>query len=162
VAKGLTHIRDAIDLKRMMTMVVVALVPCVLMAFWNTGYQANLAISRMVDAGLEPAFDWHHSIHALLGLAHDPGSFLDNFVYGAIYFLPIYIVCMTAGGLSEVVFSCIRGHEVNEGFLVTGLLFPLTLPPDIPLWQVAIGIMFGVVVGKEIFGGTGATSSIQP
>jgi len=155
VAKGLTHIRDAIDLKRMMTMVVVALVPCVLMAFWNTGYQANLAIARIIDAGLEPAYDWHQSIHALFGLAHDPGSFLDNFVYGAIYFLPVYIVCMTAGGLSEVVFSCIRGHEVNEGFLVTGLLFPLTLPPDIPLWQVAIGIMFGVVVGKEIFGGTG-------
>lgn len=155
VAKGLTHIRDAIDLKRMMTMVVIALIPCVLMAFWNTGYQANLAIARIVDAGLEPAYDWHQSIHALLGLAHDPGSFLDNFVYGAIYFLPVYIVCMTAGGLCEVVFSCIRGHEINEGFLVTGLLFPLTLPPDIPLWQVAIGIMFGVVVGKEIFGGTG-------
>ncbi len=155
VAKGLTHVRDAIDLKRMMTMVVVALVPCVLMAFWNTGYQANLAIGKMVEAGLEPAFDWHHSLQTMLGLGHNPGSFLDNFVYGAIYFLPVYIVCMTAGGLSEVVFSCIRGHEVNEGFLVTGLLFPLTLPPDIPLWQVAIGIMFGVVIGKEIFGGTG-------
>lgn len=155
VAKGLTHIRDAIDLKRMMTMVVVALVPCVLMAFWNTGYQANLAIGKIVDAGLEPHFDWHHSLQAMFGLGHNPGSFLDNFVYGAIYFLPVYIVCMTAGGLSEVVFSCIRGHEVNEGFLVTGLLFPLTLPPDIPLWQVAIGIMFGVVIGKEIFGGTG-------
>jgi Na+-transporting NADH:ubiquinone oxidoreductase subunit NqrB len=109
----------------------------------------------MVEAGLEPAFDWHHSLLTMLGLGHNPSSFLDNFVYGAIYFLPVYIVCMTAGGLSEVVFSCIRGHEVNEGFLVTGLLFPLTLPPDIPLWQVAIGIMFGVVVGKEIFGGTG-------
>ncbi len=155
VAKGLTHIRDAIDLKRMMTMVVVALVPCVLVAFWNTGYQANLAIGKIVEAGLEPAFDWHHSLLAMLGLGHDPGRFLDNFVYGAIYFMPVYIVCMTAGGLSEVVFSCIRGHEVNEGFLVTGLLFPLTLPPDIPLWQVAIGIMFGVVIGKEIFGGTG-------
>lgn len=155
VAKGLTHIRDAIDLKRMMTMVVVSLIPCVLMSFWNTGYQANVAISRIVDAGLEPAFDWHHSLHAMLGLAHDPSSFLDNFVYGMIYFLPVYIVCMAAGGICEVIFSVIRGHEINEGFLVSGLLFPLTLPPDIPLWQVAIGIMFGVVVGKEIFGGTG-------
>ena len=155
VAKGLTHIRDAIDLKRMMTMVVVALIPCVLMAFWNTGYQANVAIEKLIAAGLEPAFDWHHSLHAALGLGHNSGSFLDNFVYGAIYFLPVYLVCMIAGGLSEVVFSCIRGHEVNEGFLVTGLLFPLTLPPDIPLWQVALGIMFGVVIGKEIFGGTG-------
>ncbi len=155
VAKGLTHIRDAIDLKRMMTMVVVSLIPCVLMSFWNTGYQANLAISRILDAGLEPAFDWHQTIHAMLGLAHDPNSFLDNFVYGMIYFLPVYIVCMAAGGICEVIFSTVRGHEINEGFLVTGLLFPLTLPPDIPLWQVAIGIMFGVVIGKEIFGGTG-------
>ncbi len=155
VAKGLTHIRDAIDLKRMMTMVVVSLIPCVLMSFWNTGYQANLAITSLVNAGLEPAFDWHHNLHAMLGLAHNPSSFLDNFVYGMIYFLPVYIVCMAAGGICEVIFSVVRGHEINEGFLVSGLLFPLTLPPDIPLWQVAIGIMFGVVVGKEIFGGTG-------
>ncbi len=155
IAKGLTHVRDALDLKRMMTMVVVALIPCVFMAMWNTGLQANLAIQSLLDAGLEPGYDWHHSIHEMIGLGHDPGSFLDNLVYGAIFFLPIYIVCMTAGGICEVIFSCIRGHEVNEGFLVTGLLFPLTLPPDIPLWQVAIGIMFGVVIGKEIFGGTG-------
>jgi Na+-transporting NADH:ubiquinone oxidoreductase subunit B len=74
---------------------------------------------------------------------------------GATYFLPVYIVCMTAGGICEVLFSIIRKHEVNEGFLVTGLLFPLTLPPSIPLWQVAVGIIFGVVIGKEVFGGTG-------
>ncbi|MFN3191496.1 MAG: NADH:ubiquinone reductase (Na(+)-transporting) subunit B [Aureliella sp.] len=155
VTKGKTHVRDALDLKRMMIMVVVALVPCVLMAFWNTGYQANLAIAAMEEAGLQPHFDWHDTIHKALGLGHDPGSFLDNFVYGAIFFMPVYIVCMTAGGICEVIFSIIRGHEVNEGFLVSGLLFPLTLPPAIPLWQVAVGIMFGVVVGKEIFGGTG-------
>lgn len=155
VSKGSTHVRDSLDLKRMMTMVVVALIPCVFMAMWNTGYQANLAIESMQAAGLEPYYDWHQQIHAMLGLGHSSSSFLDNIVYGAIFFLPIYIVCMTAGGISEVIFSCIRGHEVNEGFLVTGLLFPLTLPPDIPLWQVAIGIMFGVVIGKEIFGGTG-------
>lgn len=155
VTKGSTHVRDALDLKRMMSMVVVALIPCVLMAFWNTGYQANLAIQNLEAAGLQPAFDWHHSIHSMLGLGHDPSSFLDNFIYGAIFFLPVYIVCMTAGGISEVIFSIVRGHEVNEGFLVTGLLFPLTLPPAIPLWQVALGIMFGVIVGKEIFGGTG-------
>lgn len=155
VAKGLTHVRDSLDLKRMMTMVVVALIPCVFMAMWNTGYQANLAMERLVNAGLEPAFDWHNSIHTWLGLGHSSASFLDNFVYGAIFFLPIYITCMAAGGTAEVIFSTIRKHEVNEGFLVTGLLFPLTLPPDIPLWQVAIGIIFGVVVGKEIFGGTG-------
>lgn len=155
VAKGLTHVRDSLDLKRMMIMVVVALVPAVFMAMWNTGYQANLAIEKMQAAGLEPAFDWHNVIHGWLGLGHSSASFLDNFVYGATYFLPVYIVCMAAGGTCEVIFSIIRKHEVNEGFLVSGLLFPLTLPPDIPLWQVAVGIMFGVVIGKEIFGGTG-------
>ncbi len=155
VARGLTHIRDSLDLKRMMTMVVIALIPCVFMAMWNTGLQANLAIEQIIAAGLEPAYDWHNDIHTLLGLGHDSKSFLDNFVYGAIFFLPVYIVCMAAGGTAEVVFSTIRKHEVNEGFLVTGLLFPLTLPPAIPLWQVAIGIIFGVVIGKEIFGGTG-------
>ena len=155
VTKGSTHVRDALDLKRMMIMVVLALVPCVFMSLWNTGYQANLAIEAMEQAGLEPYFDWHHTIHSTLGLGHNPSSFLDNVVYGATFFLPVYIVCMTFGGICEVIFSCIRGHEVNEGFLVSGLLFPLTLPPGIPLWQVAIGIMFGVVIGKEIFGGTG-------
>lgn len=155
VTKGSTHVRDALDLKRMMIMVVLALVPCVFMAMWNTGYQANLAIASLEEAGLQPAFDWHDSAQKMVGRGHDPNSFLDNLIYGAIFFLPIYIVCMTAGGICEVIFSIVRGHEVNEGFLVSGLLFPLTLPPDIPLWQVAIGIMFGVVIGKEIFGGTG-------
>ncbi len=155
VARGSTHVRDSLDLKRMMSMVVVALIPCVFMAMWNTGYQANLTIDALTAAGLEPAFDWHQSVHEMLGRGHDPSSFLDNLLYGAVFFVPVYVVCMAAGGTCEVIFSIIRGHEVNEGFLVTGLLFPLTLPPDIPLWQVAIGIMFGVVIGKEIFGGTG-------
>jgi Na+-transporting NADH:ubiquinone oxidoreductase subunit B len=76
-------------------------------------------------------------------------------MYGAIFFIPIYVVCMFVGGHIELVFSVLRGHEINEGFLVTGLLFPLTLPASIPLWQVAVGIAFGVVVAKEVFGGTG-------
>jgi len=155
VTKGLTHIRDALDLKRMMIMVVVSLIPCTLFGMWNIGYQANVAIQSLLENKLKPAFDWHHTIHQALGLAHAPNSFLDCFVLGAIYFIPIYLVCMTVGGLCETIFSIIRKHEINEGFLVTGLLFPLTLPPDIPLWQVAIGIAFGVVFGKEIFGGTG-------
>jgi Na+-transporting NADH:ubiquinone oxidoreductase subunit B len=155
VTKGSTHVRDALDLKRMMSMVVVALIPCVLMAMWNTGYQANRAIAAIEAAGGEVAFDWHHTVQSFLGLGHDPSSLLDNFVYGAIYFIPIYAVCMFVGGHIELLFSIVRGHEVNEGFLVTGLLFPLTLPPDIPLWQVAVGIAFGVVIGKEVFGGTG-------
>jgi Na+-transporting NADH:ubiquinone oxidoreductase subunit B len=83
------------------------------------------------------------------------GSILPCLIHGALYFLPAYLVTMIAGGICEVIFSVVRRHEINEGFLVTGMLFPLTLPAHIPLWQVAIGIIFGVVVGKEIFGGTG-------
>jgi len=94
-------------------------------------------------------------VHTAIGLGHDASNHVDNFVYGAIFFLPIYIVCMFVGGHVELVFSVLRGHEINEGFLVTGLLFPLTLPASIPLWQVAVGIAFGVIVAKEVFGGTG-------
>jgi Na+-transporting NADH:ubiquinone oxidoreductase subunit B len=92
---------------------------------------------------------------ALLGGGHDPGSIYDNFVLGALYFLPIYAVTMAAGGFWEMLFSGVRNHEINEGFFVTSFLYALILPATIPLWQVAIGISFGVVIGKEIFGGTG-------
>ncbi|TWU39648.1 NADH:ubiquinone reductase (Na(+)-transporting) subunit B [Novipirellula artificiosorum] len=155
VATGSTHVRDAIDLKRMMTTVVVALIPVTLFGMWNVGYQANYAFQEMAAAGMETSGDWHHMIHEAIGFGHNPSNFLDNFVLGAIHFLPIYIVCMFVGGHIEMIFSVLRGHEINEGFLVTGLLFPLTLPPTIPLWQVALGIAFGVIVAKEVFGGTG-------
>ncbi|TWT80910.1 Na(+)-translocating NADH-quinone reductase subunit B [Planctomycetes bacterium CA13] len=155
VATGSTHVRDAIDLKRMMTTVVVALIPVTLFGMWNIGYQANYAIQEMAAVGMDSSGDWHHWIHEAIGFGHNPSNFLDNFVLGAIHFLPIYIVCMFVGGHIEMVFSVLRGHEINEGFLVTGLLFPLTLPPTIPLWQVALGIAFGVIVAKEVFGGTG-------
>ncbi|MCH2115406.1 MAG: NADH:ubiquinone reductase (Na(+)-transporting) subunit B [Pirellulales bacterium] len=152
VSAGAAHVRDGMNLKRMMSLVVVALAPCFFMAMHNTGYQANYAVAQ----GLGEQMDtWREPVLAALSLGHDPDSFLDNFVLGALFFLPVYIVTMTAGGLWEVLFATVRGHEINEGFLVTGALFPLTLPPTIPLWQVAIGISFGVVVGKEIFGGTG-------
>jgi Na+-transporting NADH:ubiquinone oxidoreductase subunit B len=91
----------------------------------------------------------------MLGLQLSSASIIANFLMGLLYFLPVYIVTMAAGGLWEVLFASVRGHEVNEGFVVSGLLFPLTLPPTIPLWQVAVGISFGVVIGKEVFGGTG-------
>lgn len=150
--KGAAHIRDSLDLKRMMVMVIVALTPCIFMAFWNTGLQANLAISSS-DA-VTPLGTWQTELAKALGCTFEP-TFLNNIIHGACYFLPVYIVCMTVGGTWEVIFSIIRKHEVNEGFLVTGMLFPLTLPPTIPLWQVAVGISFGVVIGKEVFGGTG-------
>jgi len=150
-----THVRDGIDLKRMMTMVVVSLIPVTLFGMWNVGYQANLAIEKMAAVGAAYEFDWHHTVQTFLGLGHDPSSFIDCFMYGAIHFIPIYAVCMFVGGHIELIFSVLRGHEINEGFLVTGLLFPLTLPASIPLWQVALGIAFGVIVAKEVFGGTG-------
>lgn len=155
VAKGSTHVRDAIDLKRMMITVVLALIPVTLFGMWNAGYQANTAIEAMDAVGMDHNGDWHYTIHQTLGFTNDSASHADNFVLGALHFIPIYIVCMFVGGHIEAVFSILRGHEINEGFLVTGLLFPLTLPPTIPLWQVAVGISFGVVVAKEVFGGTG-------
>ncbi len=151
VAKGSVHVRDAIDLKRTMITVVVALLPCILMALYNTGYQANKVIASMVTTPT----GWRSDIMLTLGLAYNPANIISNFVHGALYFFPIFLVTQVAGGLCEVIFSTIRKHEINEGFLVTGMLYPLTLPATIPLWQVAVGIIFGVVIGKEVFGGTG-------
>ncbi len=151
--KGAAHVRDAMDLKRMMITVVAALVPCILMAFVNTGYQANLALAGVSEAAA--AAGWRGTIIDMLGVGYDPQSIVANLVHGALYFLPVFIVCNVVGGFWEALFAIVRKHEINEGFLVTGMLFPLTLPPTIPLWQVAIGISFGVVLGKEVFGGTG-------
>lgn len=152
VTKTAPHVRDGLDLKRMMIMVVVALVPCTFMAMYNTGLQANTFLAGQSAADFQ---GWRHTVLSLLGLSYDPQGFLSNLIHGALYFLPVYAVCMAVGGTWEMIFSIVRKHEINEGFLVTGLLFPLTLPPTIPLWQVALGVTFGVVVGKEVFGGTG-------
>ena len=143
--------RDALDLKRMMITVVVALIPCVLMAVYNTGYQANYWIGQ----GAAPLHNWQEAVYAAIGLGYDSSSHLANLLHGAVYFLPIFAMTFIIGGHIEVAVAIMRKHEVNEGFLVTGFLFPLTLPPTIPLWQVAMGIAFGVIIGKEIFGGTG-------
>jgi Na+-transporting NADH:ubiquinone oxidoreductase subunit B len=145
------HVRDGIDLKRLMMYVVVALTPCILWSWFNTGYQANLALATM---GVAKA-GWRYDLLAALHIGFDAGSILDNTVHGFLYFLPIYLTTLLVGGVWEVVFSTVRRKEINEGFLVTSMLFTLTLPPDMPLWMVAIGISFGVVLGKEIFGGTG-------
>ncbi len=151
VTKSDAHVRDGIDLKRTMITVVVALLPCIMMAMWNTGYQANLVLAK----GQFAATGWRADIFASLGLSHDPNSLIANFAYGALFFVPVWLVCNIAGGLWEVLFATVRKHEVNEGFLVTGWLLPLTLSPTIPLWQVFIGTSFGVVFAKEVFGGTG-------
>lgn len=152
VTKGTTHVRDALDLKRMMITVVIALIPCVFMAFYNTGYQANLAIAKYGAAALDV---WQTKLFLSLGFKPGTMSFVSHMVYGGLFFVPVIATVFIVGGIIEVTNSIIRGHEVNEGFLVTGFLLPLTLPPTIPLWQVALGAAFGVLIGKEIFGGTG-------
>ena len=150
--KGSVHVRDGIDLKRTMVTVAMALMPCIFMAMYNTGLQANLGLQSI---GATEVSGWRGSILALLGVGIDPSNIIGNLIHGFLYFFPIFLVTNIAGGFWEVIFATVRKHEINEGFLVTGLLFPLTLPATIPLWQVAIGISFGVVIGKEIFGGTG-------
>ena len=152
VTRTSPHVRDAIDLKRVMSYVVVATLPCILMALWNTGYQANTAMAAM---GIESVPGWRGWILDSLGVGHDAGNLVANMFHGLLYFLPMYIMTLLAGGLWEVLFAGVRNHEVNEGFLVSSMLYTLTLPPNTPLWMVALGISFGVVIGKEVFGGTG-------
>ena len=151
VTKNPSHVRDALDLKRTMIVVVIALAGCIFMACYNTGYQANLAIA----SGAAALDTWRTALVATMGLPFDPASFLACFVHGALYYVPVLMVTLAVGGSWEALFAVVRRHEINEGFLVTWMLFPLILPPTVPLWQVALGITFGVVVGKEVFGGTG-------
>ncbi len=124
------HIRDNMDIKRVMFSVVIALIPCYLFGAYNIGYLNALAldVSR---------------------------SMIENFIFGMSYVLPILIVTFVSGAICELSFAIIRKHEINEGFLVTCALIPLTMPPDVPLWQVFIGTAFGIIIGKEIFGGVG-------
>lgn len=151
VNKGNVHIRDGIDLKRIMSIVVIALIPCVFMALLNTGFQANLAAGNLAG----DASGWRFDVLQMLGLSQDSSSFLSNIVLGALYFLPLYIMTLIVGGFWEVLFAVVRKHEIAEAFLVTSLLYPLILPPGVPLWQAAVALSLGIVLGKEIFGGTG-------
>ncbi|GHE62406.1 MULTISPECIES: NADH:ubiquinone reductase (Na(+)-transporting) subunit B [Roseivirga] len=126
------QVRDAVDLKRMMMTVVIAMIPCLIWGIFNVGYQHHIAVGETT-------------------------SFfsVDNLLFGARWVLPIVLVSYAAGGIVEAIFAVVRKHPINEGFLVTGMLIPLIVPPTIPLWQVALATVFGVLVGKEIFGGTG-------
>ena len=155
VTTGSTQVRDSMDIKRLMVTVVVSLIPVTLMGMWNTGYQAVKVLSAQSVNSWAGVGGWQASVMGLLGLGVNPGDIVSNFIYGALFFLPVYIVTVAVGGGIEATFALVRKHEINEGFLVTSLLFPLTLPATIPLWQVALGIAFGVLFAKEVFGGTG-------
>ncbi|MEE9368671.1 MAG: NADH:ubiquinone reductase (Na(+)-transporting) subunit B [Pontiella sp.] len=131
VTKTAPHVRDSIDQKRLMIFVIYALLPCILFGIWNAGNQFNIS-NHVEDA-----------------------TFITDIIRGSTMVLPIIMVSYMIGGIWEVLFALVRRHEINEGFLVTGMLFPLILPPTLPLWQVAVGVSFGIVIGKEIFGGVG-------
>ena len=134
------HIRAVDDLKRTMNTVIIALIPCLLFGIFNAGYQHYLATGEIEAAqGFFSANFWN----------------LDNFSIGAWTVLPLVIVSYGVGLLVEFIFAVIKGHEVEEGYLVTGMLVPLIVPVDIPLWMLAVAVVFGVVIGKEVFGGTG-------
>ena len=130
VTKKGTHVRDCVDLKRVMIMVVLALVPAMLFGIWNTGYQHSLAFG----------LDW---------------GFGEVVLYGLAKVLPLYVVAYLVGLAIEFVSAQIQGHEVNEGYLVSGMLIPLIVPVDVPLWMLAVAVAFAVIIGKEVFGGTG-------
>lgn len=149
VTRSNAHVRDGVDLKRLMITVWMAAFPAMFFGMYNLGFQANdvMAAGASVEG-------WRGAIIGAVA-GYDASSIWDCFVYGAVFFIPIYLVTFVVGGFWEVLFAMKRGHEVNEGFFVTSILFALIAPPDIPLWQVALGISFGVVIGKEVFGGTG-------
>ena len=128
--KSAPHIRDSIDIKRVMILVVVALIPCYVFGAINVGYQNALSF------GLER-------------------TWIENLIFGAKTIIPIIVVTFVAGAFWEILFAIVRKHEISEGFLVTCALIPLTMPPSIPLWQLFIATSFGIVIGKEIFGGVG-------
>ena len=130
VAKGNVHIRDGIDMKRTMIVVVMAMIPAMLFGMWNTGYQHFMAIGQEV-------------------------GFWQMFWFGFLKVLPLIVVSYVVGLGIEFAFAQVRGHEINEGFLVSGILIPLIVPVDVPLWMVAVATAFAVIIGKEVFGGTG-------
>jgi len=129
-----THIKDAIDLKRTMFIVVIALVPALLFGIWNTGHQHFLALGQFTGFG---------------------EGFMEKVTYGAWLVLPLVIVSYAVGLGIEFLFAIVKNHSVNEGYLVSGMLIPLVMPADVPLWMVAVATAFAVVIGKEVFGGTG-------
>jgi len=143
---GKVHVRDSVDLKRNMILVMLALTPCILFGVYNIGDQAFLAGGELAG--------WRGGIVTSMGLTLADGL-VAKFVYGLTWFLPIYMVIFGTGLFWEILISMIRKHDIYEGVFVTSILFPLIVPPSIPLWQVCVAMSFAVVLGKEVFGGTG-------
>ncbi len=152
VTTAAPHARSYVDMKRIMTYVVIATIPAILFGLFNTGQQTNAALAAL---GPEAMTGWRIALLQMLGISLNPDSVFANMAHGFLYFLPIYLTTLVVGGICEVIFATVRGHEVNEGFLVTSMLYTLIMPASAPLWQVGLGIAFGVVIGKEVFGGTG-------
>lgn len=148
------HIKDAVDLKRWMSIVVLALVPAILMAIWNTGLQ-KLVYSSGNYLLMDEFLNASSTFQGYLDFVTKENRYLTIIGYGAMAFFPVMIISYAVGGICEGFFACLRGHEIAEGFLVTGMLYPLVLPPTIPYWMVAVGVAAGVIISKEIFGGTG-------
>lgn len=162
VTEGRTHVRDFIDLKRIMIIVWFAVFPAMFWGWYNTGNQTLMAFSTfadMADAKIAQAIagDYRLMVANFLGADFNylTAGVFSKMLIGAVYFLPLYIIVFIVGAFWEVLFCIVRKHEINEGFFVTSILFALVLPPTMPLWQAALGITFGVVVAKEMFGGTG-------
>lgn len=153
VNRGRNHVRDGIDLKRVMIFVWLAAMPAVFIGCYNVGLQANNVLASNPE--LVAAMGWRADILALFGIGHDPSSLMDNFWLGFWQWFPIYATVFIVGAFWEILFASVRGHEINEGFFVTSILFSLIVPATLPLWQAALGISFGIVIGKEVFGGTG-------
>lgn len=148
---GASHVRDGLNLKRIMITVWLCAFLPVFVGSYFIGLNANEAMQAM---GLTSVDNWRGIfLNGLVGF--DPNSVWDCLVHGLAYFVPLYITVFVAGIIFEVWFASKRGHEVNEGYFVTSILFTLSLPPSIPLWMAAVGVIFGVVIAKEVFGGTG-------
>ena len=159
VTQKSSHVRDSVDLKRIMIIVWFAIFPAMFWGMYNAGNQAIVALNHLYSGEQLTAAisgNWHYWMTEMFGGSLDASAgWASKMLLGASYFLPIYAVVFAVGGFWEVLFCIVRRHEVNEGFFVTSILFALIVPPTLPLWQAALGITFGVVVAKELFGGTG-------
>lgn len=157
VTRQTAHVRDALDSKRMMTLVWLALFPALFWGMYNVGNQSILALNHGGDLiAQNVASNWHYALANMLRIdLTSSAGIISKMLLGALFVVPIYATVFIVGGFWEVLFAIVRKHEINEGFFVTSILFTLIVPPTLPLWQTALGITFGVVIAKEVFGGTG-------